>query len=176
MYPELAVQRLRETKCTGFAGVPSHYQILLRKTSIRETPLPHLRYLQQAGGHLAPAFAQALREALPQKRFFIMYGQTEATARLTTMPPEMLESKPGSIGLPIPGVRLRLLDSVGEEVPTGEIGEIVAEVENIPQHYCRQHHPTAETFRGGRLHTGDLAKVDNHGFFHLAGRPKEFLK
>jgi long-chain acyl-CoA synthetase len=176
MYPELALQRLRETQCTGFAGVPSHYQILLRKTSIRETPLPHLSYFQQAGGHLAPAFARALREALPEKRIFIMYGQTEATARLTTMPPEMLDSKPGSIGLPIPRVRLRLLDSVGEEVPTGAVGEIVAEGENITQGYWRQQRPTDETFRGGRLHTGDLAKVDNDGFFYLMGRAEDFLK
>jgi long-chain acyl-CoA synthetase len=176
MYPELVVQRLRETQCTGFAGVPSHYQILLRKTSVRKTPLPHLRYLQQAGGHLAPAFVGDLREALPGKLIFIMYGQTEATARLTTLPPAMLARKLHSIGVPIPGVRLRLLNSSGEEVPIGSVGEIVVEGENVTQGYWRQAPETEETFRSGRLHTGDLARMDHDGFFYIEGRAKDVLK
>jgi acyl-CoA synthetase (AMP-forming)/AMP-acid ligase II len=176
MFPEAVLQRMRETECTGFAGVPSHYQILLRKTSIRKTPLPHLRYLQQAGGHLAPAFVRELQAALPGRLIFIMYGQTEATARLTTLSPNMLSSKLGSIGVPIPGVRLRLIDSSGEEVPIGSVGEIVADGKNVTQGYWRQQSETAETFRDGWLHTGDLAKVDNDGFFYLVGRAKDFLK
>jgi long-chain acyl-CoA synthetase len=176
MFPETVLQRMRETECTGFAGVPSHYQILLRKTSLRDTPLPHLRYVQQAGGHLAPTFVRELREALPDKKIFIMYGQTEATARLTTLPPEDLERKLGSIGLPIPGVKLRLLNSSGAEALPGEIGEIVAEGKNVTQGYWSLPTETAETFRSGRLHTGDLARMDEDGFFYLVGRAKDFLK
>src|SRR5262249_53510877 len=65
MYPETVLQRLIEAKCTGFAGVPSHFQILLRSSSLRKKQFPDLRYVQQAGGHLAPSFIHELRAALP---------------------------------------------------------------------------------------------------------------
>jgi acyl-CoA synthetase (AMP-forming)/AMP-acid ligase II len=176
MYPEKVLQRLQETQCTGFAGVPSHYQILLRKTSLRKKSFPHLRYAQQAGGHLAPVFLHELREALPTTQIFVMYGQTEATARLSYLPPHLLETKLGSIGKGIPGVRLRVQNEAGEEVRPGEVGEIVAEGENVAQGYWRAPEETASSFRDGRLYTGDLATVDEEGFIFIAGRAKDFLK
>ena len=87
MYPEKVLDRMIETACTGFAGVPSHFQILLRSSSIRKRHFPHLRYAQQAGGYLAPKSIVELQEALPQAKVFVMYGQTEATARLSCFPP-----------------------------------------------------------------------------------------
>ena len=176
MFPEVVLQRMRETECTGFAGVPSHYQILLRKSSIRKLDFRRLRYVQQAGGHLAPIFVRELRSALPGKQIFIMYGQTEATARLTTLPAEMLDSKPGSIGLPIPGVKLQLLDAAGNAVPPGETGEIVAEGANVAQGYWLEPEETAATFHDGRLHTGDFATQDADGYFYIVDRGKDFLK
>lgn len=176
LFPEVMLQRMRETECTGFAGVPSHYQILLRKSSIRKLDFPHLRYVQQAGGHLAPIFVRELRGALPSKQIFIMYGQTEATARLTTLPAEMLDSKPGSIGLPIPGVKLHLLDPAGNAVAPGETGEIVAEGDNVTQGYWLEPEESAATFRDGRLHTGDFATQDADGYFYIVDRGKDFLK
>ena len=81
---------LDKYKCTGFAGVPSHFQILLRKSkSFKKTMFPSLRYFTQAGGKLHNVFIQELVEAFPQKKFFVMYGQTEATARLSYLPPEI---------------------------------------------------------------------------------------
>jgi acyl-CoA synthetase (AMP-forming)/AMP-acid ligase II len=176
LFPEVVLRRMRDTECTGFAGVPSHYQILLRKSSIRKLEFPRLRYVQQAGGHLAPAFVRELRSALPDKQIFIMYGQTEATARLTTLPAEMLDCKPGSIGLPIPGVILRLLDAQGNPVPPGEVGEIVAAGDNITQGYWLDPEETKATFRDGRLHTGDFATQDQDGYFYIVDRGKDFLK
>jgi long-chain acyl-CoA synthetase len=176
MYPEKVLQRLQETECTGFAGVPSHYQILLRKKSLRKKSFPHLRYVQQAGGHLAPVFLHELREALPTTQIFVMYGQTEATARLSYLPPDLLETKLGSIGKGIPGVRLRVQNEAGEEVHPGEVGEIVAEGENVAQGYWRAPEETAVSFRDGKLYTGDLATVDEEGFIFIAGRAKDFLK
>src|SRR5207249_12270722 len=81
MYPESVLLRLLQTECTGFAGVPSHFQILLRSSALRKKAFPSLRYVQQAGGHLEPAFIRELKEALPETQIFIMYGQTVATAR-----------------------------------------------------------------------------------------------
>jgi long-chain acyl-CoA synthetase len=176
MYPERVLERMLETECTGFAGVPSHFQILLRKTSFRKKQFPHLRYIQQAGGHLAPSFVRELREALPQTQIFVMYGQTEATARLSYVPPEDLDRKLGSIGKAIPGVRLQVLNDLGNEVAPGQIGEIVAEGMNVTQGYWCEPEETAKCFRNGKLYTGDLATVDQEGFIYVVDRAKDFLK
>src|SRR5882762_862063 len=176
MYLEKVIQRMRDTRFTGFAGVPSHYQILLRRSSLRKTKFPHLRYVQQAGGHLAPAFIRELREALPGTQIFVMYGQTEATARLSYLPPELLDSKLGSIGKGIPGVNLRVLNESGREVMPGEVGEIVAEGKNIARGYWQEAQETAASFRNGRLYTGDLATVDDDSFIYIVDRAKGFIK
>jgi acyl-CoA synthetase (AMP-forming)/AMP-acid ligase II len=176
LYPEAVLQRMIDTECTGFAGVPSHFQILLRNSSLPRKKFPHLRYVQQAGGHLAPSFVRELREALPETRVFLMYGQTEATARLSCLPPELLESKPGSIGKGIPGVRLRVVNEALNDVRPGETGEIVATGENVTLGYWRAADETAKTFREGVLHTGDLATVDEHGFIYIVDRAGDFLK
>jgi acyl-CoA synthetase (AMP-forming)/AMP-acid ligase II len=176
MYPEVVLRRMQETNCTGFAGVPSHYQILLRRSGLRQMTFPHLRYVQQAGGHLAPALARELREALPNSQVFLMYGQTEATARLSYLPPHLLDKKPGSIGCGIPGVTLKVLDESGVPVRPGEVGEIVAEGDNVTCGYWQAPEESAHYFRDGRLHTGDLATVDEEGFIYIVDRAKDFVK
>jgi acyl-CoA synthetase (AMP-forming)/AMP-acid ligase II len=176
MYVEKVLERLVQTECTGFAGVPSHYQILLRKSSIARQAFPKLRYVQQAGGHLAPAFIEQLRAALPNTDIFIMYGQTEATARLTYLPPHKLIAKLGSIGQPIPGVKLSILNDRGQAVETGTTGEIVAEGDSITRGYWRDEHDTRLKFRDGKLYTGDLASMDTDGFIFITERAGDFLK
>jgi long-chain acyl-CoA synthetase len=176
MYVETILERMVEARCTGFAGVPSHFQILLRNSSLQRRRFPDLRYVQQAGGYLAPALIDELREALPGTRVFIMYGQTEATARLSCLSPDFIEAKRGSIGKGIPGVSLRVLSESGADVQPGEVGEIVAEGANISKGYWRAADESRTTFRQGRLYTGDLATVDDDGFIYVVGRAKEFLK
>jgi long-chain acyl-CoA synthetase len=175
MYPEAVLQRMADTECTGFAGVPSHFQILLRRSSLKKRTFPHLRYVQQAGGHLAPVFVRELRATLPQTRIFLMYGQTEATARLSYLPPELLERKPGSIGKGIPGVTLQVLNAIGQPVAPGEVGEIVAAGENVTRGYWRA--PEESNYlRDGKLYTGDLATVDEDGFVYVVDRSSNFVK
>lgn len=176
MYPDKVLQRLIETECTGFAGVPSHYQILLRRSSLAKMHFPRLRYVQQAGGHLAPSFVRELRQALPRTQVFVMYGQTEATARLAYLPPEFMESKLGSIGVPIPGVTLSVLDESGKTVEPGQVGQIVAEGDNIALGYWNDPAETCSVFIDGKLYTGDLATVDQDGFIYIVDRAKDFLK
>ena len=176
MYPEKVLERMLETECTGFAGVPSHFQILLRNSSLRKKNFPHLRYVQQAGGHLAPDFIRELRHALPNTEIFVMYGQTEATARLSYLPPEFLDTKLGSIGRGIPGVRLRVVNGAGEDVHPGNVGEIIAEGENVTRGYWRDPEESAVSYRNGKLHTGDLATIDQDGFIYISDRAKDFLK
>jgi acyl-coenzyme A synthetase/AMP-(fatty) acid ligase len=105
-----------------------------------------------------------------------MYGQTEATARLSCLPPDQLDRKRGSIGKGIPGVCLTVVTESGAPARPGEIGEIVAEGANIARGYWRADEESQVSFRVGRLHTGDLATVDDDGFIYIAGRGKDFLK
>jgi acyl-CoA synthetase (AMP-forming)/AMP-acid ligase II len=175
-YPEVVLQRMQETECTGFAGVPSHYQILLRNSSLATRKFPSLRSLLQAGGHLAPSFLRELQEALPGARIFVMYGQTEATARLSCLSPEMVALRPDSVGKAIPGVKLRVTKNSGEEALPGEVGEITAEGDNIAQGYWHCAAETDDSFRDGKLYTGDLATVDADGYLYIVDRAKDFLK
>jgi len=105
-----------------------------------------------------------------------MYGQTEATARLSYLPPAMLERKAGSIGKGIPGVKLRVLNDRGQPVNPGESGEIVAEGENVARGYWRAAEESACKFRDGKLYTGDVATVDEDGFIWIVDRASDFLK
>lgn len=175
-YPEIVLQRMIETECTGFAGVPSHFQLLLRQSNLREKRFPRLRYVQQAGGHMAPAVVNELCEALPTTEVYVMYGQTEATARLSYLPPEYLPAKLGSIGRGMPGVSLRVINEAGEDVGPGEIGEIVARGRNVTRGYWGEPDESARTFRNGVLYTGDLATVDQDGFIYIVDRAKDFMK
>jgi len=109
------LKSLLDYKCTGFAGVPSHFQILLRKSdSFKQTKFPDLKYVTQAGGKLAPIFIDEFRAAHPDVRFVVMYGQTEATARLSWLPPEVYERRKGSMGKGIPGVELKVVNEKGK--------------------------------------------------------------
>ena len=168
---------LNKYKCTGFSGVPSHYQILLRKSkSFKNSEFPSLRYFTQAGGKLHNVFIQEFIEAFPQKNFFVMYGQTEATARLSFLPPELLLTKLGSIGKGIPNVTLDVYNKDDQPVKDGEAGEIVAKGDNIMLGYLNDPEGNKLTLRNGWLHTGDIAKKDEDGYIYLVAREKEILK
>lgn len=171
------IKDLNEYNCTGFSGVPSHFQIMLRKTkAFKTTKFPSLRYFTQAGGKLHTAFVQEFMDAFPDKKFFVMYGQTEATARLSYMPSDQLSYRLGSIGKGIPGVCLRVVNTFGQDVKPGESGEIIAKGDNIMLGYYRDEETTAQTIKEGWLHTGDLATIDEDGFIYIQGRMKEIIK
>ncbi|MBN1386916.1 MAG: AMP-binding protein [Bacteroidales bacterium] len=171
------IQDLIDYECTGFAGIPSHFQILLRKSdTFKETSFPHLKYVTQAGGKLASIFMDEFREAHPEIRFTVMYGQTEATARLSWLPPELLDERRGSMGKGIPGVELRVVNEKGEKIKPGEIGEVVAKGDNVMMGYFHDEEGTKKALRNGWLYTGDLGTVDEDGYIYLTARSKEIIK
>ena len=172
------LKSLIDNKCTGFAGVPSHFQILLRKSdSFKQTRFPDLRYVTQAGGKLAPIFIDEFREAHPEVRFIVMYGQTEATARLSWLPPEVYERRKGSMGKGIPGVELRVVNEKGKPIKPGETGEVIAMGDNIMMGYFADEEGTKNAIRhGGWLYTGDLGTIDEDGYIYLTARSKEIIK
>lgn len=178
MFPEKVLDEVEEKRCTGLAGVPATYQILLRKTRFCQRKFPALRWLQQAGGRLPNPHLWEIRQALPDVKLFVMYGQTEATARLSYLPPDRLEDKLGSIGRGLPHTRLNVLRGDGTPVVPGsdEVGEIVASGENVTPGYWGDADETRRFFRDSKLYTGDMARVDADGFVFIVERARDFIK
>ncbi|MFP5348992.1 MAG: class I adenylate-forming enzyme family protein [Gammaproteobacteria bacterium] len=176
IYPHHVAARMAAERATGFAGVPSTFALLLSRVRLADYDLSCLRYLTQAGGPMAPALQQRLRAALPQARLYVMYGQTEATARLSYLPPERLDDKAGSVGIAIPGVTLEVRDERGVPVAAHEAGEIWARGPNIMLGYWRDAAATAEVLVDGWLNTGDLGYRDDDGFIFLQGRKTDMIK
>ena len=143
-----ALRDIDKYECTGFAGVPSTFQILIANTKFLTEKLPTLRYFTQAGGKLPNKFIRMVAEAFPDKKFIVMYGATEATARMSYLPAELCLSKLGSIGKGIPGVKLKVV-AEGRDVQPGETGEIIASGKNIMQGYYMDSQGTAEVLIDG---------------------------
>lgn len=175
-FVQAALDHLERCEATGFAGVPSTFSILLNKSNLAERSLPRLRYVTQAGGAMAPATTRRLMAALPGKRIFIMYGATEASARLSYLDPEDLPRKVGSIGKAIPNVELRVLREDGSEADAGEVGEIVARGSNIMEGIWGEPEGTAAVLDQHGFHTGDLGLRDEEGFLYVVGRKNEMIK
>lgn len=176
LFPQVAVDTLERERATGLAGVPSTFAILLNRTNFARRELPSLRYVTQAGGPMAPELVRRLLEALPGRRIFIMYGATEASARLSYLDPESLPRKIGSIGKAIPNVDLRVLRDDGSPARAGEVGEIVARGSNIMEGYWADPAETSRVLDGDGFHTGDLGSFDDEGYFYVAGRKRDMIK
>lgn len=176
MYPAEILKTIQQEQCNGFAGVPSLYLSLLKKTHFDQYDLSSLRYMTQAGGPLAKESIYQIHTLLPHVDFVIMYGQTEATARISYLPPDMLENKLGSVGKAIHGVVITVLNRSGEECKPGEIGEICVEGENIMAGYWGNPLASTKVLRDNRLHTGDMGYKDKDGYLFIEGRQTEILK
>ena len=176
LFPGTVAQDIKKYNCTGFAGVPSTFQILLRVAKLAEQELPSLRYITQAGGRLSNNFIKEMISAVPKAKFIVMYGQTEATARLSYLPPELIDKKLGSIGKSIPGVTLEVLNNAGNPVKPDETGEIVASGANIMKGYFNDPDGTNAVIKNGKLYTRDMAIVDEEGFIYIVSREKQMIK
>lgn len=176
LYPNTILDQMAAEEVTGFSGVPSSFAILLHRSAVRRYSFPALRYMTQAGGAMAPRLAREMKAIFPAVDFYVMYGQTEAAARLSYLEPAELLRKAGSVGKAIPGVRLEVLNDSGAPVEPGETGEIVASGENIMAGYWGEPGKTSAALRDGRLWTGDLARVDDEGFIYIVSRRSDIIK
>ncbi len=176
-FPETIVQALKTHECTSFSAVPDLYRMLLDHSSLGETDLPNLRYMAVAGGSLRHELAVEVARRIAPARFFVMYGQTEATARLAYLSPEFLDGSPeGCIGQAIPGITLEVVDDQGRVAPPGVIGELRAKGPNVMLGYWRDAAATAERLRDGWLYTGDLATCEPDGSIVHQGRRNALVK
>ena len=120
---------------------------------------------------------EELREILPEHtKIYIMYGATEASARLTCLEAESFGAKIDSIGKPVSGVTLRILDAKGQDTPVGEIGELVTSGSNIMQGYWKDEEATENVLNRNGYYTGDIGFQDKEGFYYVTGRKDNLLK
>ena len=178
-FPASVINQMIEEKVTMFSGVPSTYAFLLNRSPLEsfKNKLEHLRCCTQAGGHMASSIKKKLIRILPDHTHIcIMYGATEASARLTFLDPALLDKKIDSIGKAIPGVKIKILDKNKRVVPQGETGELVASGKNIMPGYWKDPKATAEILDKHGYHTGDQGYEDEDGFFFIKGRKDSLLK
>ena len=176
MFPDKVLHAINKYRCTTFAGVPTVYNILLRRSNLRSIPMPGLRRFLQAGGPLAPQRVAEMRDTVPTAKFYVMYGQTEATARITCLDPAHLDAKLGSAGRPLDNLTVRIVDEEGGDLPTGQTGEIMVSGPSITLGYLDEPEESGRVLQDGWLRTGDLGHLDADGYLWIDGRKANFLK
>jgi long-chain acyl-CoA synthetase len=166
-------------KCTSFAGVPMQYEMLFRIGLFEKISVPTLKKMTQAGGRLKDKFK--LKISSLAKNFdiemYVMYGQTEATARMSYLDPKCVEKKLGSVGKPIPGGELFVETETGLTTSSGIIGEVVYKGPNVMLGLAESREDLASgDILKGVLKTGDIGYFDEDGFLYLSGRNKRIAK
>jgi long-chain acyl-CoA synthetase len=176
-FPIEGVRRMAVAEVSVFPGVPFHFQALLdRETGFDSRGMPHLRSALVAAGAMPIRLIATFRRRFPGVGLNVMYGQTEATARLSALPPAELLRRPGSVGRGIPGVELSVRRPDRTEVEVDEVGEIYARGENVMRGYLNDPAATAEVLTPFGLRTRDLGRVDAAGYVYIVGRIGDFAK
>src|ERR1035437_395731 len=170
---------VNEQKATSMAGVPYTYEMLKRLRFFRMN-LPNLKTLTQAGGKLSPDLVKefVIYATQTDRKFFVMYGQTEATARMSYLPFNRAAEKYSSMGIAIPGGKFSLINEKGNEIEVPDAdGELIYTGKNVSYGYaeCRDDLSKGDE-NMGVLHTGDIARRDAEGFYYITGRMKRFIK
>ena len=166
-------------KITSFSGVPYTFEIL-KNFKLLQMNLPSLKMLTQAGGKLSNELAEYFIEFSNNHKvdFFIMYGQTEGTARLSYLQPEFISKKMGSIGKPIPNGNFYIIDEIGNRITkSGLSGELIYEGPNVMLGYAENRLDLEKGDENNQsLQTGDIAYYDEDGFYFIVGRIRRFVK
>ena len=178
-YPHAVMRRFEEEGVTGFAMVPTIAAILLQM-DLSKYDLCGLRYITNAGAALPVPHTVALRNVLPRVQIYLMYGQTECL-RTSFLPPEMVDSRPESVGRGMPGTEVCIVGEDGRRALPGAVGELVVRGNNVMQGYWELPEETENSLRldeNGQkvLYTGDLFTADEEGFLHFVGRKDDIIK
>lgn len=176
IFPDKVLHAINTFGCTTFAGVPAVYRVLLRRSNLRTIPLKHLRRFLQAGGALGSDSVRQMCEIVPTARFMVMYGQTESTVRISCWDANCASEKLGSAGLPLDNLEIRITDSDGRPVRSGQAGEIQVRGPSVCQGYLDDPESTAHNFTDGWLRTHDYGLCDEDGYLWIKGRADGFIK
>ncbi len=175
-FPSTMLEALARYNCTSLTGVPEVFDNLLTAIGDGRFDRPELKYMAVAGGRMDPNRAVTLAEMIEPADFHIMYGQTEATARLAWLPPHQLHQHANTIGQAIPGVELAIFNRHGQPCSDGEVGTLHARGDNIMMGYWNDPVATQDVLRNHWLNTGDLAIVRDNGLFEICGRRNGLIK
>ncbi|GAT65659.1 fatty acid--CoA ligase [Planomonospora sphaerica] len=170
-----ALELIEREKVTVFSGVPTNVWQLLSHPELGKYDVSSLNSLGYGGAPAPPKLLERITEQLPSRAPSNGYGMTETTALAINNSGQDYAARPDSIGLPMPVVEVKIADPLGDEVPTGEVGELCLRGPNVILGYWNRPEATAETFVGGWLHTGDLARVDSDGFVYIVDRAKDMV-
>ncbi len=165
---------ISEHRIDVIAGVPYHFAWLTRR--FEKGRFDHIKLVTIAGAAPTKRLMERINESFPNSRINVMYGLTEASTRLTILPASDIQGKEGSIGLPIDGVELKIVDKNGNELGPNQRGELIARGPNITPGYWRDTQLTRQRIVNGWLHTGDLAKIDGAGYYYYLGREDSVFK
>ncbi|MBP7175208.1 MAG: acyl--CoA ligase [Thermoclostridium sp.] len=175
-FPVKVIKSLKSIQPTGFSTVGSYLNLLLKVAPLESLGFSALKYITFAGEATNYNMLLQLQRLYPELKIFVMYGQTEASARLSFLPCELLAQKTGSVGKGINNVELKVVNERGGQVAPGETGEILARGPNIMQGYWRDEQGTKSVIQNGWLHTGDIATVDRDGYIFIQGRNNDIIK
>lgn len=170
--PKEVIETLGTKEITIFMGVPSMYAVII-KANKEHISFPKLR-IGVCGGSSLPIEIYKQVKEIYKVPIIEGYGLTEASPAATFNPTYGIQ-KPGSIGLPLKGIECKIVDEEGNELPTGEVGELILRGENIMLGYYNDPEETARTLKGGWLHTGDMAKMDEEGYLYIVDRKKDMV-
>ncbi len=170
--PEAFLTLIAEHRLQLAAVVPSMLQILL-SAPLEDHDLTCLRYVTSGGAPLSQEVATEFCRRVPSVSIRQGYGLTETAALISTNPAG--REKPGSVGLPVPGCTVQIVDDDGHELPAGEAGEVCAASPGVMRGYWRSPESTAEAIRDDRLHTGDIGYLDADGYLFIVDRKKDLI-
>jgi fatty-acyl-CoA synthase len=163
-------------RVTYWVYPPTLYQILPSMPDFDKYDLSSLEKCIAFGAYMPAALLRQWKDILPQAEWRNYYGQTESFCLGSTLQPEDFEKKIVSIGTPHVGTEIKIFDDSDNEVPAGETGEIVMRGSYVMKGYFRDEEKTAETLRGGWLHTADLGRFDEDGILYFVDRKKDMIK
>jgi acyl-CoA synthetase (AMP-forming)/AMP-acid ligase II len=155
--------------------VPAQIALLLASEQLARRDVSSVKTVMFGGAPTPPAQIEALTEALPGAMLLNGYGLTEAGGSICVLPPGEAARRPGSVGKPLPGVRVRVVDPAGTDLPSGEVGEILLHIAAGERAYFNDPEATARTWEDGWVHSGDLGKFDEDGFLYVVDRTKDMV-
>ena len=179
-YPQAVLQKLIEEKVTGFPLVPTMSAILLQM-DLRKYDFPHLRYVTNTGAALPTEHIVRLRRLFPKVKIYSMYGLTECK-RVSYLPPDQIDARPGSVGKGMPNEEVYLVDDDGRRLGPGVVGQLVVRGSNVMKGYWELPEETDRVLRPGPLpgekvlYTGDLFRMDEEGYLYFVGRKDDIIK
>jgi amino acid adenylation domain-containing protein len=180
-YPAQVLKGMVEEGVTGFPGVPTIFAILAEMKSLDKFDLSKIRYVTNTAAALPEKHIRYLRTMFPKAKIFSMYGLTECK-RCTYLPPELVDVKPGSVGVAIPNTELWIVDEAGNKVGPNVVGQLVIRGATVMRGYWNRPEETAKKLRPGPvpgevvLHTGDLCRLDEEGHLHFVSRMDDIIK